>query len=236
MAQIAIGRLQREDRAATTRAKRRSNYSDYFVINRDAKRQRLGESRFVAEHLSAPGCSNRCLFENPKVSRKETCNLLPIVTSRARYKGEILSNKGSSGGLHPPPSSSSHRFLPSGKQRRRIEDKNALSGKREIGKVSRGFSRAVARLRFRMWIDLYEMISSKISDKYLRRYLTSRKSNGHFSSIKRSIISNFHKHKLSRDTTREQLRLSTSKRRTRKTKIHRFCLHWYETRTTRSTR
>ena len=76
----------------------------------------------------------------------------------------------------------------------------------KIGKVSRGFSRALARLRItnRSLRDVFSEISK---DK--RGFITSRKNN---SSIKRS--------KLSRDT--RELRLSTSKRRTRKTKIHGF--------------
>ena len=80
-------------RCDKARAKRRSNYSDYFVINRDnAKRQRLGESRFVAEHLSAPvslhplpSSKNGRSFPPRKETLRghETCNL-PIVTSRTR--------------------------------------------------------------------------------------------------------------------------------------------------------
>lgn len=94
-----------------------------------------------------------------------------------------------------------------GKQWRRIENKNVLNFLRrgKIGKVSRGFSRAMARLRItnRFLRDVFSKISK---DK--RRFITLRKNN----SSKRS--------KLSRDT--RQLRLSTSKRRTRKTKIHGF--------------
>lgn len=166
------------------------------MINRDnAKRQRLGESRFVAEHLSAPvslhplpSSKNGRSFPPRKETLRghETCNL-PIVTSRTRpLQGgnRYFPIRGPPGDCilrHPLPPD----FFCNGKSR--IKTRAELE---EIGKVSRGFSR-VLRLR----IHLYEMFCPKY-----------RINGGLFL---RSIIF----------TSARKLRLFASKRRTRKTKV-----------------
>lgn len=167
------------------------------MINRDnAKRQRLGESRFVAEHLSAPvSLFTRYLLRKtggvfPPERKRYVATKRVIFPSLRREHGQ------SKGGnryfpIRDPPGDCILRhplppdFFCNGKSR--IKTRAELE---EIGKVSRGFS-TVLRLR----IHLYEMFCPKY-----------RINGGLFL---RSIIF----------TSARKLRLFASKRRTRKTKV-----------------
>lgn len=167
------------------------------MINRDnAKRQRLGESRFVAEHLSAPvslhplpSSKNGRSFPPRKETLRghETCNL-PIVTSRTRpLQGgnRYFPIRGPPGDCilrHPLPPD----FFCNGKSR--IKTRAELEGRnrKSIARILQSFTITNPSLR-----DVLSEISNK-RGLFLRWIIL---------------------------TNARKLRLFASKRRTRKTKV-----------------